>query len=726
VRLTLISLTDTFGRVAIETFSEMAERYRVWLHAGVNMAQDWKVVCNDIDAFNGASSPRLPGGVRCEEENPQRVMQLGDPFDPGRDYVYEATTDRVSNMALLFNPDGRLVSKQVKTYLTPVELPGQLDLVPGRVSGGLSAVRTPVGTLGFMTSKDAWMPDVQAKLDAQHVDLLVQPEFFVNDLVKREGMWAPDTLKASGYANALRMPSVRAMVLPELTGNIFDFSADAQSHFALKSGRGRTPRGHLVGQPDAPGLVSTPWVVRDPVRRREPFPTRRRRLAAAGAALAPGSDVGCPSETRPGPCENGHVEGVFRRDVELAAPKYRRFRGKRRRTSFSRARALARSRNPQRNAAISMHGRFGAAAFEERRGARDQIFVVVTRNGGRTWSRPVHATGRRAGSVDERWPAVAVGARRRVTVAWTEMTSDSERVFYARSAGGRRFAAPRAIDAGAPKAGQLKPALAPGQGDAVHAAWVDERFESADDSMPQAHLFYTRIARGRVGASTRLDSEGPAALAAKLDHAWFPRVSARGRRVLVSWLDFRNYDWGVFSRVSNDGGTTFAAEQRVTNNDIEGDDAQEELADAPEALMGRGGPLIAWTDWRKRASAATRPHQQYDIFVASPGGPNRQVDPYGGRQVSTFAPSLCATGGRDALVAFQDSSRGRSDVRVVRVSGGRRRGRARLVNDAGARGGNAWRPRLGCWGNRVVALWEDERNGPGQIHYATAPARRLR
>ena len=84
----------------------------------------------------------------------------------------------------------------MKTYLTPPELgpaEGQLglDLVPGAVSDGLGAVRTPVGTLGFATSKDAWMPDVAQKLDQRHVDLLVQPEWFVGNGVRPEGMWTP-------------------------------------------------------------------------------------------------------------------------------------------------------------------------------------------------------------------------------------------------------------------------------------------------------------------------------------------------------------------------------------------------------------------------------------------------------------------------------------------------------------------------------------------------------
>jgi hypothetical protein len=454
------------------------------------------------------------------------------------------------------------------------------------------------------------------------------------------------------------------------------------------------------------------------------FATRRKRLAEAGAKLAPGSGVACADPAVAAPCENGHVEGVFRRDVQVGVrPRFKRYRGSLRKTRLSRARPLTSSRAPQRNVALAMSGRRVAAAWEERRGAHDRVYVATSASAGRSWS-PSRAVAV-GGAVDQQWPAVAISKRGRVTVAWSDLRTGIPRVMYARLLG-RHFSKVRAIDPSAPPtAAQWKPALAAGPGSTVHAAWVDERERSADDDLPQAHVFYARV--GQRGPGRRLDTGKPVTLAERSDNSWAPRVATSGRRVLVTWVDFQAYDWGVFSRLSSNGGASFGKETRVTSDGSE----QEELADSPApALPAHGKPLIAWTDWRKRDSAGTKPHQEYDTFLASPGGRNRQADPYGGRQVSTFAPSICLGAGGRATVAFQDASAGRSVVRVVTVRGAAgggpfKRGHARLVSDAGARGGNAWRPQLACSGGRVVAVWEDERDGPPRLYSSFGSARSL-
>jgi hypothetical protein len=728
-RLLALALTDVFGRVAVETFAELADRYDVYLEAGVNMAQSWRVVC-----VSRATFQTLPGGVECDEENPLRVAQLRSADEPTRTYAYEATTDRPSNMALLFDPDGRLIAKQVKAYLTPTELPGQLDLTPGSVSG-LSRVDTPVGRLGFVTSRDAFSPDVVQKLDQQHVEVLIQPEFFVNDVVRAQGMWAPDTLKSSGFSAMLRYPSIGALVQPEMTGNIFEFSADAQQYIAIKPRSVRkAPRGWLVGQPPAPGLANVDrWVVPDPVGPDEPFDARRRRLGAAGSRLSRDGPP-CPVPDEAGPCRGGQVENVLFHDLDVdATPRYRRRAARRRgRSPFTLNKPLAAARHPQRNVALAARGRRAWAAFEERRGGRDQVFLARSRDHGAHWSkRRVRPTGRPAGTADEWWPSVAVGPDGRVWISWQDDSTGTHRVYFASSSdGGRRFSAPRAVDPASPRSLQWKPSIAAGAAGGAVVAWVDERTRFATEPhLPQAGVWFARLRPDGPDRAERLDQVRQGGAEAALDNAWSPSVAARGGKVLVAYMDFVTADWRIYSRESSDGGATFGGPEKVNDTPPVKTDPilppeNEALDDWPAAAIG-DRPVVAFTDFRKH-DASTRPHELYDTLVTVPGARNRQVDHHGADQVSTFSPALLALPGGDALVAWQDMAAGPGDIMIVRMRDGLERGRAVRVDDSGTAGWNQWRPALALTGRRVVAAWEDERDGPPQIYTARARPARIR
>jgi predicted amidohydrolase len=668
-RLLALALTDTFVRVGVESFAALADELDAYVVAGVTLAQDWQVVCE-----SRATYVPPPGGRPCAVQDASRVALLRSPDEPERTYAYEATSAKPSTLGLVFDPGGRLIAQTAKAYLTPIELPGGLDLVPGEVDG-VEAIPTPVGRLGIVTSKDAWMPDITRKLDQERVEVLVQPEFFVGSTVSTQGPWNPDTLQGSGPSDVLRHPSLKAMAMPQLVGNVFDFSADAQ---ALIVDRG-PPGPGLVGQPPAPGFTAVaPWVVPEPGG---PFPERRRLLGAAGEALLPGGPP-CPAARRPGPCAGGQAESVLWADVRVGElPPYRRVRAPRARRGarFTRAVALRPGRAEQRNVALAARGRRVWAAWEERRGDADIVFVAASRDGGRRFGRPV-ALG------PGWWPALSAGPDGRLWVAWEH----ADRVLTASSAdGGRTFSAPTAM-AGA--AAQHKPAVAAtGPGRAL-VAWVDERGRSPSDRLPQAGIFGARLRAGAdPGAPARLDGVGPTApFAEELDHAWAPSLAARGDRVTLSWVDFRGYDWSVFTRASEDGGSSFGPERRVNAQPP----GVEALDDAPAvALTPAGRSLVAFTDWVNPADSNTQPSGLYDTQLSRGEAP-QQVDGDGRAHSSTFSPALAAAG-EDALVAWQDTARwprrGRAGPRDARAH--------RACSQGGARAGGAVPP--GARGHRA-------------------------
>jgi predicted amidohydrolase len=679
-RALALALTDTFGRAAIETYSELAATYHVWLAAGVNMAQDWHKVC----------TTQAPG---CDEVDPDKVALLRSPDEPARQYAYEATTDKASNMALVFDPTGRLASKQVKTYLTPTELPGQLDLAPGDVMHGVGAVDTAVGRLGFVTSKDAWMPDVTERLDQEGVQILVQPEFFVNDTIRTSGPWAPDNIKGAGYSDVLRWPSFQALVMPQLTGNVFDFSADSQQAIAIKPRSPHAPRGALVGQPPAPGLVRVqPWVVRDPLARFEPFAERRIRLGRAGQALLPGSRKACADARTIGPCRGGQPEGVIFHDVQIG-PRPWRPRPLRRHAS----RPLARSRQAQRNAVLASSGRLVVAVFEQ------EGRVLVTRSGdrGEHWSRPIAPlTGTR-----QWWPSVSV----RGSEVWLAAQVDDHVVWTRSADGGRTFAAQTAVDS---PAQTWRPSIAATATGTAYLAWIDTRDRFATEDLPQAALYGTRLP---VGDPARLDSTAPPAdLARSLDNAWAPSVAAHEHRILVSWIDFRSYDWRVYARQSFDGGMIFGQEKPASDEAP----SEEALDASPRSVAGTS--LVAYTSWRRSGRTVRRPNPLYDIRLGSWGGYSSRVDGAGARPVNAFSPAVAASKAT-GYVAWQDMTHGTGEIWLARLGSPVRRMRV-----ARSPRGNAWRPALAVSRGAAIVAWEDDRDGPSQIYLARTPLRRLR
>ena len=695
-----LALTDTFGRTAVETYATIARRYHVWVVAGVDMARSWRIVCTDKATFHPP-----PGATRCDRQDPAAVAALRDPDDPGRDYAYEATTPDPVNMALVFDPRGHLVSKQVKAYLTPVELPGGLDLVPGDVDG-LRPVRTPVGSLGIVTSKDAWMPDVVDKLDERGANLLLQPEFFVGDTLRPHGQWAPDTLKAALWSDVLRHPGFRSGALSSLTGNLFSFSADAQSHLVVQPRGTRAPRGGLAGQAAAAGFAARPAL-------RHPGPGRRiaarpaaqpRPRGAEDAPRRPAVRPSAPARRLPQRHAGGrHVGRPPRLRRGAAAARHRRRPAG---SPFSAARPIAPCHCRQRNVDVAARGRFVAATWEERRAGRDRVAVAISRDGGRTWVRHRGPGGR---APHQWWPQVAVGPDRRVWVVWQADRHGVPRAYVASASRGHAFGPRHPLGPGT--APEWRPTVAAtGRGRAV-AAWIDESARSADDARRQAHVLAAPLTARGAGAARRIDHGTPAAEAAKLDHAWAPDLAARGRRTLLTWVDFHTYDWRVYARPSRTAGASWGPEREVTDTPA----AHESLDDAPDAALGPAGSVVTWTDYRFRPTLA--PNPLYDVAAAHPGATNHRVDAPGPRQTDAVSPAI-APDGDGFAVAWQDHAAGPGRIRLTRVdAAGHPRGRRRVPVDAGGRAAWAsWRPALAALPRRgLVAAWEDDHDGPRQV-----------
>jgi hypothetical protein len=287
---------------------------------------------------------------------------------------------------------------------------------------------------------------------------------------------------------------------------------------------------------------------------------------------------------------------------------------------------------------------------------------------------------------------------------WVTWQQGAQIVLATSRDGGRTFGRARAV--GRTDAPQWSPSIAATGRRGAFLAWIDERQRQVEGELPRASVFGARIDGERIGPARELDTAGPASdLARQLDNDWAPVVAARGRDVVVAWTDFRTYDWRIVARRSRDGGRRFGPPATLTDAPAD----VEALDDAPDAVVDRRGPLVAWTAYR--AGTTIAPHPLYDIRMARPGAASRLVDPHGGAQIPSFAPALALGPGDRPLVVWQDHADGVGSIRAGR--------RGIPVARSAA---NQWRPALHVAGRSAIVAWEDERDGVARI-YVTRTAR---
>lgn len=735
-----VAVTDTFYRSVYETFRDVAMTYGVYVTLSADVAPARRVE---------------------DTEDPALVALLRDPDEPARSYAYEAVSHEVRNVVFIFAPDGEILVPQPdgstlrspsqtggvilpsigKAYLVPLEL-DLLGLRPTAVRD-MDVVDTPVGRIGVVISKDAWMTDVNDRFEAKNAQVLVQSEAF-SDWAFGTAEWAPDVYKEGGFSFLQRNPSFVVTVAPSLTGNLFDITFDGQSTIIGKKTKTApgplSPTNAWIGQnPDTGFLALGPWVIDDPGIANPALTLAERRtelVDGVGTALLPGSGVLCPGDLVAGACENGYREAVVRADVELPdgptvlAPVDP---GPRVPTAFGTNVRVNPADGPtpsaQKNARIAASRHAVAVVWQDERHALPATYLAISRDGGATFGAPAQVSDHPAGTVAELHPDVAI-AGRHVRIVWQELASgrddDRGRIMLARfDLHGRKRGGDVRVD-DVDDSGKWRPAVAV-DGRRTYVAWVDER-DQGPGGIPLEHIYFARSGNGgrSFEPSRRLDSGAPVALATRLDNKWAPAIAAARRSVVVGWADFRNYNWDVFAVASADRGETFAANERV-------DDfapAVERLHQNPAVALAANGErtIVAWTDVRAREADS-------NIFFATRDGgggafsANAQLDgSKAGFAANADTPSnqwavQLAAFRDDVCAVWQDNRLGNNDVFFAASrDGGLTFGPDERVDDTGAGISNQYNPDVAAARVRgqvtCFVVWEDTRDGDSDVYVA--------
>ncbi|GAC1325052.1 MAG: hypothetical protein NVSMB25_23160 [Thermoleophilaceae bacterium] len=320
-----VAATDTFVRGFMQTFSDMARRYHVYILGSNNQA-----------TFR-------------ESTDPQEITLFSDPDLPRPPSVYVATSDQVHNAAFLWAPDDtrsdgppptrNLVATNLKVPLTSLEL--QLGFAPGPASGPEAvanvrpyAIPGTAARLAFATSLPAFVfgeppPGADPCSDTSRYYMRCLDSLGTNVVVQDEanpGRWAGN---GSSYWQPLEWmgSAYRAVfdasvhfpysVNPMMVGNLADLAFDGQSAITARGLRGHgcayigdgvlvpadgDPQSAVADtgkKPEFLGLL--PWVSGD---------ASRAALRDLGARLAPGSRD---------PLENDYVESAVVADLVFPA-----------------------------------------------------------------------------------------------------------------------------------------------------------------------------------------------------------------------------------------------------------------------------------------------------------------------------------------------------------------------------------------------------------------------
>lgn len=284
-QLLQLALTDTLARLVMEVFAPLAAEHGVYLSITSNLAP-----------FERVTGPQ--------------VQTLKDP-ELDVDYAYEATAAPIYNRNFIFGPDGALLTIQDKAYLVPIERDQQTGLgLTGIETAALPVFDLPFGRIATVISKDAWMIDVNERLDQLGAEILLQPEAFSTWGVSGGDLWPPDKFQRGGWWMLQQHPAPRINVTPMLTGNFGDLSFDGQPLIAVEGPQGADDL-CLMGQTPEPGWAAVGgWANLSQSAEQLCDPSQRPMLAELGAAIAPGSGD---------PRENAYAHTVSWADLSLPA-----------------------------------------------------------------------------------------------------------------------------------------------------------------------------------------------------------------------------------------------------------------------------------------------------------------------------------------------------------------------------------------------------------------------
>ncbi len=224
-------------------------------------------------------------------------------------------------------------------------------------------------------------------------------------------------------------------------------------------------------------------------------------------------------------------------------------------------------------------------------------------------------------------------------------------------------------------------------GSVVHAVWQDHRDGNGE-------IYYKRSADGGAtwGADTRLTNNTSSSLS--------PCVAVSGAQVNVVWYDNRDGNFEIYFKRSTDGGVTWGTDTRLTNNSS---DSYGQSASASGTRI-----YIVWTDYRDG-------NEEIYHKYSTDGGTTWSADMRLTNNTSSSGYPSVAVSGLLVNVVWQDNRDGNNEIYYKRSTDGGVNWDTdtRLTNNTYT----SEIPSVALSGSQINVVWGDGRDGNMEIYY---------
>jgi len=181
----------------------------------------------------------------------------------------------------------------------------------------------------------------------------------------------------------------------------------------------------------------------------------------------------------------------------------------------------------------------------------------------------------------------------------------------------------------------------------------------------------------------------------------FPSLAVSGSQVHLVWQEYRDGNWEIYYKRSQDGGTTWSADTRLTNN----------TADSfnPSIAISNSQINVVWTDFRDNYNGEIYYKRSTD------SGMNWDTDTrLTNNPALSYYPSITATGSQ-VHVVWYDNRDGNNEIYYKRSQNGGTTWETdtRLTNDTAI----SYSPSVAVNGLKVHIVWFDFRDGNWEIYY---------